>query len=188
MFDAVMDASEIVVASQETVVWERCFRQEVCVRIPFVGRRCVRAEACVRIIASGQRFFLELQVFGRKIRYGLANACFPAFTVGIARLEVCARVRGSTSVCLVIRLCIGARLGPINLQRCWQLFNGCVNFARLDAMTEAGMTDLGMSDPVMVQDAVNSEAEYVYVETGETEPVLIPEDFDMQAAIAKHGG
>ena len=130
--------NKVIEISQERIIWEKCFREEICVKIPFDGKKCLKAEACIRILESGGRFYIELQLFGGKVRYELANACFPAYTIGIARLEVCANV-GKDSVCLGAKLCIGGKIDGIDLGKCWKIYEGCIKFiSTADLMASDG--------------------------------------------------
>lgn len=118
------------------VIWEQCFREEVCVKIPFDGKKCAALEACVRIIEEGGSYFVELQLFGHRIRHGIADVCYPVFTVAIGRLKVCTSklvFEGGKlkSVTLTAQGCIGTRIGPIPLEKCWHLYSGTIRFSFL---------------------------------------------------------
>lgn len=177
--------NKVIEISQERVIWEKCFREEICVKIPFDGRKCLKAEACIRILESGGRFYIELQLFGGKVRYELANACFPAYTIGIARLEVCANV-GKDSVCLGAKLCIGGKIDGIDLGKCWKIYEGCIKFiSTADLMASDGKS-VRLDDAALILDAMNAGAGYVHVDYVEMESAPVPPDFDLKAAMARY--
>jgi hypothetical protein len=118
------------------IIWERCFDAEECVKIPFDGRKCLGIHACVRIIEEGGVFFAELQVFGSRIRYALANVCYPVYSVGVASLEVCttninAPNGNLESLDITVKGCVGGNVGPVNIQKCWSLLNQTIHFFNL---------------------------------------------------------
>jgi hypothetical protein len=117
----------------DRVIWEKCFSQQECVKIPFDGTKCVGISACVRIIEDSGSYSIELQIFGQRIRYSLANICYPVYSIGIATLEVCTSnlsiISGKiVSVTIVVKGCVHAKIGPIDINKCWDLFNQPVNF------------------------------------------------------------
>lgn len=124
--------------SRHTKYWEQCWNPKVCVPIPFDGEQCVGASICVRIVEDGGAFYLEAELNGSAIRYELANACIPAFSIGIATLEACVtnldiqngQLKG---LHLTVKLCIGADIGPIHVGKCWDLFGQDIVFSHLSA-------------------------------------------------------
>lgn len=176
MFETVKSA--VVEISQERVIWEKCFREEICINIPFDGKKCATAEACIRIVEAGGKFYIELQLFGSKVRYELANACFPAYTIGVAELEVCASV-GKDSVCIGAKLCIGA----LGLKKCWKIYEGCVRFMSAAELT--GNKNLPLENALLA-DAKIAGASHLHVDYLQVESVPVPPDFDLNAAMARY--
>jgi hypothetical protein len=124
------------------VIWEKCFREEVCVQIPFDGKRCVAIEACVRLIEEGGSYYVELQLFGHRVRHGIANVCYPVVEIAIGRLKVCTSDlvidNGQLkSVKLTVQGCVGADIGPIHVEKCWDLYSGTIIFFRLSTDAHA---------------------------------------------------
>jgi hypothetical protein len=93
------------------VIWEKGFEEELCIG---AGRfkKCVKAGGAVRIVQKDSGYFVELELLGAVIEYSLIDTCYPAYTVGIASLEVCitdidlsgSTLKGSE---ISIKFCIG---------------------------------------------------------------------------------
>ena len=50
------DLSQLQASS---VIWEKCFRERLCIKIPFDGKKCTPyAEGCVRILTEGGKFYV----------------------------------------------------------------------------------------------------------------------------------
>ncbi|MGA2691451.1 MAG: hypothetical protein ABSF76_03715 [Opitutaceae bacterium] len=127
--------------------WEQCWDPQVCANIPFVGNKCVGAHICVRIIEDNGTFYLEGEVNGQTARYALADSCIPAFSVGIATLEICVAniniVGGALrGLDLVVKACLGADIGPIHVGQCWDLYDQHIPFTLLSAAELQGVAEL----------------------------------------------
>ncbi len=119
------------------VIWEKEWRERVCVKIPFDGTKCLEIVVAVRIIEDNKQYFVELQLFGERRRFGIANVCYPVFTVGIGSLTVCTsnvEIGGGrlAKFTLSVNGCIGAKIGPINVRKCWKLFDQTIVFFHFD--------------------------------------------------------
>lgn len=106
------------------VIWEKGFEQELC-----AFRRCVKAGGAVRIVQKDSGYFIELELLGAVIEYSLINTCYPAYTIGIASLDVCITdidLSGSTlkGLGISIKLCIG----KWGISKCWDIYNGKIRF------------------------------------------------------------
>lgn len=124
-------AAELV--SQSSVIFEKCWEERLCIRIPGDGRRCTDSvRACVRLISEAGSYYAELELLGERVRYRLASICYPVYSIGIAKLEVCTtdiKIEGSQikSFKLVVKLCIG----KWGVEKCWTLFDQAVVFSLL---------------------------------------------------------
>lgn len=183
MFD--VKSSDVKETLRDAVIWEQCFKEEICVNIPFDGKKCLKAEACIRILENNGEYFIELQVFGNKVRYKLASTCFPVYTIGIASLQVCASVK-ETEICLVVKLCIGGKIDGIDLEKCWKVYEGCIAFVRVAELQSGGGKSAQLDDAGLIQSAVNAGASHVFVERAEQEPETVGPDFDMRRAIGRY--
>lgn len=183
MFD--VDRKDVKEALREAVVWEQCFKEEICVNIPFDGKKCLTAQACIRILENGGEYFVELQVFGNKVRYKLASTCFPVYTIGIASLQVCASVQAS-EICLVVKLCIGGKIDGINLEKCWKVYEGCIAFISVGDLKSGADRSTQLDDADLIQSATNAGASYVFIERAEQSSEAIGPDFDMERAIGRY--
>lgn len=129
---------QMKLVSTSHTYWEKCWDPQICAHIPFDHDKCLRAHICVRIIEDSGSFYLEVEIEGHRARYGLTNACIPTFAVGIAHLDVCAaNVQVNNGVLqsleLIVKACIGGDIGPIHLEKCWDLFNETIKFTTLSA-------------------------------------------------------
>ncbi|MCP4366926.1 MAG: hypothetical protein GY797_02250 [Deltaproteobacteria bacterium] len=115
-----------------STIYERCWSKEKCIRV--LGRRaCASATACIRIFDEDGVYKIELQIGNNKIKYDLLDTCYPAYEVGIARLNVCireVRISGGRlrSIMLTAELCIGVRLLGRKVEKCWELIDQTVSF------------------------------------------------------------
>jgi hypothetical protein len=142
------DAALMKLVAQTIVIWRQCWNPQICINIPFDGRKCIGATICVSIIEDNGTFYIEGSIDGASARYALANACIPVYSVGIASLEICVTnltiANGDLkSLTLSVKACIGGKIGGINLQQCWDLFNQTINFHSLtadEAMAMIGVT------------------------------------------------
>jgi len=114
-----------------SVIWQKCFKEEICIKIPFDGKKCVGASGCVRILAEKDKYYLEVQLFGTKKKFRLTEkgACITGFTVGVATLKVCfSKVEivddRLKKIRIDVRLCIGA----LGLEKCWNVIGTDINF------------------------------------------------------------
>lgn len=151
------------------VIWEKCFKEEVCVKIPFDGKKCVSASGCVRILLEGGVYKLEVELFGKRKKFDLANQCITAFTVGIASLKVCIsklKIEGGKlkGLRVTARLCIGTKIGPINVEKCWDVIATDINFFHLTEYRTAGVTASRTLDEVF-EIAAAANADFVYTES-----------------------
>jgi hypothetical protein len=110
------------------VIWEKGFEEELCIGS---GRfkKCVKAGGAVRIMQKDSGYFIELKLLGAVIEYSLINTCYPAYTIGIASLEVCITdidLSGSTlkGLGISIKFCIG----KWGISKCWDIYNGKIRF------------------------------------------------------------
>jgi hypothetical protein len=150
------------------VIWEKCFREEICIQIPFDGKKCLSASGCVRILLEGGVYKLEIELFGARKKFDLIEQCVTGFTVGIASLKVCiaklivenGRLNG---VRLTARLCIGAKIGPINVEKCWDVIATDVKFLHFAEYQKADMAAFGNLDDAFEM-AKAGHADFVYVE------------------------
>ncbi len=110
------------------IIWEKSFEEELCIGAGRF-RKCVRAGGAVHILQKDSGYFVELELLGAVIEYSLINTCYPAYTIGIASIEVCITdidLRGSAlkSVGISIKFCIG----KWGISKCWDIYNGKVRF------------------------------------------------------------
>jgi len=118
------------------VIWEKPIGEALCVPLPFGGERCTDLiRGAVRLVQKDTGYFAELELLGEVIEYSLINTCYPAYTVGIASLEVCIsdiELTGSTlkSMEVSIKLCIGRW----RISRCWDIFKGKIRFFLVDTL------------------------------------------------------
>src|ERR1700742_2670304 len=121
------DAALMKLVAQTIVIWRQCWNPQICINIPFDGQKCIGATVCVSIIEDSGTFYIEDSgtfyiegsIDGATARYALANACIPAYSVGIASLEICVTnltiANGSLqSLTLSVKACIGGKIGGIN--------------------------------------------------------------------------
>jgi hypothetical protein len=130
------------------VIWEQTWQEEVCVQVPFDGRQCVKITAAVRIIEDNG-YFIELQLFGARQRFAIAEICYPVLNVGIGSLTVCTsnlQINEGQLISVKISVdgCIGTKIGPINVQKCWKLFDQDIHFFHFDSVAskELGFTGI----------------------------------------------
>ena len=84
---------------------------------------------CCTTCAKRFRLLVELELLGATIEYSLINTCYPAYTIGIASLEVCITdidLSGSTlkGLGVSIKFCIG----KWGISKCWNIYNGKIRF------------------------------------------------------------
>jgi hypothetical protein len=168
--------------AQSTVIWQQCWSPQVCVKIPFDGTKCVGATICVGIIEDNGTFYLEGSIDGHSARYALTNACIPAFSVGIASLEICVTnltiANGSLqSLTLAVKACIGTSIGPIHVSKCWDLYNQTITFHTLTAEQAMGM--IGVTTGLGAEASSWSNRKFV---TYETASLSIPAESKCQCA------
>jgi hypothetical protein len=156
---------------KSSVIWEKCFGEKICIKIPFDGTKCLEARGCIRIITINESFYIELELLGQRVRYELGKTCYPAFSVGIARLEVCAdpniengKLKG---VVLSANLCIGGKIDGIDLEKCWKVIRTTINFFHLADLRLNTADVLQLEDDALVLSAKRAGQEYVYVEYDE---------------------
>jgi hypothetical protein len=183
MFD--VKSRQVKEAFRDAVIWEQCFKEEICVNIPFDGKKCLTAEACIRILENNGEYFIELQAFGNKVRYKLASTCFPVYTIGIASLQVCASVK-TNEICLVVKLCIGGKIDGIDLEKCWKVYEGCIAFVRVADLKSGAGRSAQLDDAGLIHSAVNAGASHVFIERAEQPAEAIGSDFDMERAIGRY--
>lgn len=138
------------------VIWEKCFAEKLCVRIPFDGRKCTpEVRGCVRLLVEGGRFYVELELLGQRVRREIGNACFE-LKYGIGKLKVCLSgidLSGGRLRSITIRadVCIG----DFGIEKCWKVYEDTIRFLLL---TEGGdvASALGLTGGDV----------YAYVESG----------------------
>lgn len=156
------------------VIWEKCFREEVCVKIPFDGKQCVSASGCVRILQEGGIYKIEIELFGSRKKFDLLDQCITGFSIGIASLKVCISklriVDGSLKgVRIEARLCIGAKIGPINIEKCWDVIGTDINFFYFDEVDKIAPNTAGRALLTAAFDsALMNGLDFVFVESQET--------------------
>jgi uncharacterized membrane protein (Fun14 family) len=172
-----------------SVLWEKCFGEKICVKIPFDGTKCLEASGCVRVLKKNESFYVEIELLGQRVRYELAKTCYPAYSVGIARLEVCAdpKIENGNIKGLVLsaNLCIGGKIDGINLEKCWKVIRSTINFFHLADFNLASTGMMQLEDDALVLDAKRAGQEYVYVEHDELEEALHTETPIIHSEVAK---
>ena len=112
-------------------------------------------------------------MLGQRVRYELIKTCYPAYSIGIASLEVCAdpKISGGNikGVILSANLCIGGKIDGINLSKCWKVIRTTINFFHLSDLNTKSDNILQLEDDALVLDAKRMGQEYVYVEYDEVE-------------------
>lgn len=159
--------------TQISIFWEKCFKEELCVRIPFDGKECVSANGCVRLYENNEEFHIELQLFGQTVSYKLSTGsiCYPALEAGIGKIVACAsdleldernRIK---NVKLVVKLCIGTKIGGIDVKKCWNVYEDTISFftyeellASTNNTNNVGIDSLALANQM---NAVGSKYSYI---------------------------
>jgi hypothetical protein len=123
---------EIPVGILRRVIWEKGFEEELCIGS---GRfkKCVEASGAVRIVQKDSGYFVELDLLGAIIEYDLLNTCYPAYSIGIASLEVCITdIDLSDSTLKSLSISIKLYIGKWGISKCWDIYNGKIQFFLVD--------------------------------------------------------
>ena len=127
------------------------------------GLSCVSLESGV--------YKIEIELFGTRKKFDLVNYCITGFTVAIASLKVCilnlrienGRLKG---VRIEGRLCIGTKIGPIKIEKCWNVIGLDINFFTLE---EFSALTPGESGHALLAEALDIAGlaghDFVYVES-----------------------
>lgn len=165
-------AEELVIESKQTVIWETGFKERACVKIPFDGRKCAEVSGSVRILLDGDSFYIELQMFGQRARYGLANTCFP-FSIGIGSIQACVAnldISGGRlrSLEIRIKICIGTRIVGIPIEKCWNVFSQRIVFFTMaeveNSINEPIDSGYGFAANELHENMKLAGSEYAYME------------------------
>jgi hypothetical protein len=154
------------------VVWESCFRKEVCVRIPFDGKKCISASGCLRILLENGVYKLEISLFGVRKSFPLVDQCITGFTVGVASVQVCVsgvKLDGGRlrSVRLTARLCIGTKIGPIDIKKCWDVISAEIKLFAFENYAAMRAEDKLTAFTEAFQIAQLSGSDYIYLDLHE---------------------
>ncbi len=131
----------------ETIIFERCWRRELCVTNPLTGRRhCVDGGACVTLKESAGVVSIEIEAMGERARHQLFGACFPPLEAGVTTTKVCAsglifEDGHLSSVHLTVDLCIKL----VGIKKCWTVFDEVVQFARVSPADADALGALSLS-------------------------------------------
>ncbi len=136
-------ASEVSVLA---VIWEECVNEEICIKIPFVGKKCVTIKACVRLIRETGSIFVEVEAQGGRWRYNLANACYTVIEWGIARIRLCVEAIDGGA-----RIVLEGCLGVDGVKKCWTLVGQDVRFFAFSDLTSEELAILGVESPEMIK-------------------------------------
>jgi hypothetical protein len=128
--------------SVQSVIWQECIDKELCIKLPFGKKVCERIRACIGIISENGQIYLEVEVFGKRYRYALLNACHTVVEWGVARLRLCIEKTGS-GLRLVLEGCVGID----GVKKCWPLIAKDIALFRLSDLSKAEMSWIGLVDP-----------------------------------------
>lgn len=126
------------------VIWQQCVDKKLCINIPFDGSRCVDVRACLRIILDNGNYFVEVEAFGGRQRFALAQACITVAEFGILRLTLCMTPLFRNHALVGVKLLLRGCIGIAGLEQCWTLLEQDVVFVRLDQLSEVERTILGI--------------------------------------------
>jgi hypothetical protein len=170
----------------EKVIWEQCWSPGFDVPDPTwtnPGRtKHIGVDICGRLIvlANGQ-LQLELQVAGERRRFDIAQACYPAFTVGIASVNACAEplienghLKG---VKLTIKACIGINVLGHNFEQCWDLFSSVIGIASFTAQ------EIAAASGIVLSASADSDKRYTFALPG----VSVNEEGSLQGKKSEKG-
>lgn len=164
-----MDTAQFTNVDMYRIIWERCFKKKICIKIPFDGKKCASVRACIRILHEKANYYLELQVFGGRKRVNLTNGCFD-LSFGIGSVRVCVKADVSddkiSGVTIAIKLCVGKKIDGINLSKCWTVYKGRIKFLAVNSLSSSPGFD-HFETPVFAEQINDSGAEIICLESAE---------------------
>jgi hypothetical protein len=123
-------------------LWSQCWDPGFCVWNPFGDDPCFNAHICVSIIYRDSTLYLDVSIDGHGAEFELTDGCIPAFSVGIASLNVCAsNIRINEGellhLDLQVKACIGVHVLSIDVEKCWVLFEEPIDINYIDSAAVA---------------------------------------------------